>query len=113
MEEEMKHTEPRIRWRKIGGGSFRMASGRIIKPNEVFLAFEREIPEAFRDVVIPEEPLPDAAERVIPAEEATPKYELRSKGPGWYDVVNVATGEPINERSLRRDEAEKMVESLS
>jgi len=30
--------DPEILWKKIGGGTFRMASGRIIKPNQTFRA---------------------------------------------------------------------------
>jgi hypothetical protein len=42
----------KLKWRKVGGGSFRMASGRIIKPNEVFHARVEDIPAPFRDMVV-------------------------------------------------------------
>ena len=47
-----------ISWKKLGGGSFRLATGRIIKPNQIFDATEAEIPKAFRDVVVSVKPLP-------------------------------------------------------
>ena len=39
------------RFRKIHGGTFRLTSGKIIKPNEVFVADFKDIPVAFRDMV--------------------------------------------------------------
>lgn len=42
----------KLRWIKRGGGSFRMGDGRIIKPNQKFLAALEEIPAGFRDVVV-------------------------------------------------------------
>lgn len=97
-----------IDWRKIGGGSFRMKSGRIIKPNEKFKARPSEIPMAFRDVVVPLEPLPQPP----PLEVADAGYSLRSRGPGWYDIVD-ANGKVMNESALRRDDAEEQLAKLN
>lgn len=40
-----------IKYKKIGGGSMRLADGRKIKPNEIFEATENSIPAFFRDLV--------------------------------------------------------------
>ncbi len=40
-----------LKWRKVGGGSVRI-NGQIIKPNEVFLAMEDDLPDTFRDVIV-------------------------------------------------------------
>lgn len=45
-------TETLPKWKKTGRGSFRMANGKIIKPNQVFFAKESEIPASFRNLVI-------------------------------------------------------------
>ena len=48
-----------VRYKKVGGGSFHAKIGGkigIIKPNEVFDARPEEIPEGFRDAVIPLDP---------------------------------------------------------
>jgi len=54
-DEEKK--EERVRWRKIGGGSHvlrrRDGQKKRIKKNEIFKAYPDEIPEAFRDVIVP------------------------------------------------------------
>lgn len=35
---------------------------------------------------------------------------IAPKGGGWYDVVNEATGNPVNTRSLRKKEALMMID---
>lgn len=100
--------EDKVRWRKTGGGSFRMKNGRIIKPNEVFYATVAEIPRGFRDVIVPIDALPEEA----PIISAT-KYELRTRGVGWFDVVNTATGKVENENALRKADAERLLRDLS
>lgn len=98
----------KIKWKKLGGGSFRMASGRIIKQNQVFEATEAEIPKGFRDVIVPVDPIPEP-----PALEVVPGgYQVRSRGPGWYDVVD-AQGKVVNEGALRQADAQKLLEDLS
>ncbi len=56
-----------LKWRKVGGGSVRI-NGRIIKPNEVFLAMEDDLPHSFRDVIVP------YVERIRP-KRATPRLK--------------------------------------
>lgn len=34
--------------------------------------------------------------------------EVRERSPGWYDVVNTATGNPVNTSAMRKDDAEAM-----
>jgi hypothetical protein len=98
----------KIRWKKLGGGSFRMGNGRIIKPNQVFEATPEEIPIGFRDVVVPVGPMPpEPALEVVAG-----GYSIMSRGPGWYDVVD-AQGKVVNEGALRQDAAQKLLEDLS
>lgn len=109
------HTPPpapepkKVKFRKIGGGSFRMANGKIIKPGQVFEAFPEQIPGAFRDVVVPLEPeLEDPPVEVTP-----PGYEIvKSPEKGKWNVVN-AQGKAINENPLSREDADVLVKELS
>lgn len=101
----------RIRWRKIGGGTFRMGKGRIIKPNQVFRARPSEIPEGFRDVVVPIDDVGTEEPEVVTPQ--SPAYEIRQRSVGWYDVINVSTGKVINERALRKSDAEALLASLN
>lgn len=102
--------EPTLRWKKTGGGTFRMPN-RIIKPNEVFEAKPSEIPMGFRHIIIPLDEIP--AEALAPKVIGkTMEYSIvkREKG-SWYDVVTEG-GKKLNEKALTKDDAEKMVEDL-
>ena len=119
--ERQKKDPDAILWRKKGGGSFHAnIAGRltIIKPNQEFWAKEEEIPMAFRDMIVPVDPVAavkkkeakekEAAEKVT----AEPKYFLKEKGGNWFDVVN-EEGKVQNEKSLRKTDAEALIGQLS
>jgi hypothetical protein len=98
-----------IRWRKKGGGTFRLTSGKIIKPNQVFSARMDEIPELVRKQFV--EQLtgdPDSG----PVKVAEANYTLRVKSPGWFDIVD-SSGKKMNERAMRQVDARKMIEGLT
>lgn len=131
--------ENTIRYRKIGGGSLRW-KGKIIKPNEVFSALPDEIPEAFRRHLVAIDPEPEEApfapvQKLMirkkepsgqdygngedspdsaPDEETVPDgdYLIQPKGVGWFEIVNTASGKVINEKSLRKADAEKLLQEL-
>lgn len=102
-------SDPLLKWKKVGAGSFRMPD-RIIKPNEVFMAYEHEIPKAFRDIVICLSEL-DIEVATTEAKFIAAKYEVVIHSPGWYNVVN-EEGKPINEKLLRKKEAEQLKKTL-
>ena len=110
MAKKVKRTKTvkRVRWRKVGRGSFRLANRRIIKPNQTFFADPEEIPEAFRDVVVALGPLPKEPE----IEPVNPGYVVDRRVGGWYDVRD-KFGKRVNEKALKRKDAEALVESLS
>ena len=104
-------SEKVIRWKKVGGGSFRLGN-RIIKPNERFKATESEIPKSFRDLVIPIQALPSSPP-VEPIKGVEPVYTAKPRGSGgWYDVVD-AKGKALNEKALKKEVAEKLVADLA
>lgn len=112
MADQLDDAEDReIWWRKTGGGTHRLKREgkplKIIKSNQKFKARPSEIPESFRDIIIPLEDLPEEKPLPITPPGYTPKY----KGSGWYDVVD-GDGKVMNEKSLRKDEMEKLIESL-
>lgn len=90
-----------------------MAGGKkIIKPGQVFTARLDEIPAAFRDVIKPvdaDDVKTITEEKTVPAPEL--EYSVRHKGSAWYDVVN-KDGKVLNDKSLRKEQAEELVESL-
>lgn len=98
----------KIRWKKMGGGSFRLFSGKIIKPGQVFRANEEEIPVSFRDVVTPLDDLPPE-EKAAALEPQV--YEILHKGAGRWVVLN-PEGKIINDGYLTREEALKLKDEL-
>lgn len=113
MAEQIDDIEDReIWWRKTGGGTFRLKREgkgiKIIKPNQKFKARPSEIPESIRDIIKPLEELPE--EKPLPI--TPPGYTLKYKGSGWYDVID-GDGKTMNEKTLRKGDAEKLIESLT
>lgn len=107
--------EVKIRYRKVGGGSLRLAK-RLIKPNEIFYAYPSEIPKAFRDTVVPldgEPPQVDPAEAPLPAPAAKSTYTIQPRGKSktWFDIVD-SQGKVVNEKALSRAFAEQFKRDL-
>lgn len=116
---ERKKTKTR-QFKKIGGGSFRLKNGKIIKPNQIFSTDPNEIPEAFSDSVIPLDPKEEVQEDDTKeeateetTEETNPRFEILHQGSGWYNVVNTASGKAANSKKLRADAAQELLEELT
>ena len=118
------------KWKKLGGGSMHLPN-RIIKPGEVFLAREEDIPKAFMDLleeVKDEEvqPLVQKSVEVLEKESeakkeetsetetevASPEFEVKHKGGGKYIIVN-PEGKQVNEQLLSKEEAQKLADELN
>ncbi len=60
--------------------------------------------------------LPPEKEEEAPPPSLPPPPEvglmLHARGGGWYDVINVATDKPINDKPMRKDKAEALVGSI-
>ena len=104
-------------WRKTGGGSFHTKIDgkiKIIKPNDRFAARLEEIPEGFRDVVIPADK--KAKEAVVKIETASPptqklEYYLNHRGGGYYDILD-KKGKRQNAKALRKEDADALIKNL-
>lgn len=100
-----KNKDPRPLWKKLGGGTMGF-KGRDIKSGETFRAYKQEIPERFMDLL----QLVRDGDKQMQEKEPEPKQNLRieSVGGGWYNVVNAETGNPVNDKKLRKQEAEEL-----
>ena len=103
--------EKKVEFRKTGGGSFRMASGKIVKPGQVFKAYPSQIPASFRDTLIPLEDLP-----IAPAEKKLelPPSEYRAvkrEGSNWWDVFGPGD-KKMNEKALTQAKALEHIKGL-
>jgi hypothetical protein len=115
-----KPAETRLRWRKTGGGSLRIildGKKKIIKPGEVFLAHESELPVAFMDslqCLASETEKQENKEVVEKLNAVPPIYELK-EAEGTDDLWNVVNpeGKAINEEPLDIDAANDLLNSLS
>lgn len=96
-------------WRKKEGGTFRLGSGRKVKPNEVFTAYPSEIPEAFKDLFELVEGNADAIERVITSPS---KFSIGTREDGLFDVVDM-DGKSINDEPMAEEDADKLLMALS
>ncbi len=102
---------------KLLTGTLRIL-GKTVKKNEVFEAYPEQIPTVFkRSIVCVSDPDTQAMvladqEKLIPKKEIS--YEVRpATAKGWYNVVNKITGKPINEKSLRLEDANSLMEALN
>jgi len=105
--------ENKIKFKKIGGGSFKF-QGHLIKPNQIFKAYARDIPRAFRDCIIPMEGGTYEETNIVEEikTDGKPIFKIEPKGRGWFNIVN-ADGKVINEKALRDDEAKEMLKELN
>lgn len=111
----------KLTFKKIGGGSFRTSIDgkyRIIKSGEVFEAYLDEIPEAFQDVIVClDKSVLQATkdEKELEDSITEQQYEVMAiKGSkGWYNVVNLQTGKPINTKKMRKGVAQDTLKSLN
>ena len=114
----MKRTKDKgaIRWRKTGGESFTaVINGRkkMIKSGQEFSARLEEIPESFRDNIVPVDPaeFKEARTEFDTVDVAKLEYTVSPRGGNWFDVLD-SDGKKVNEKSLRKDAAEKLISSL-
>jgi len=107
--------ETRKSWKKVGGGSARLTidgRDRIIKPNEAFLAYDIEIPFAFRDVIIClSKDIPVAAPIIQNVTTIYKKVSSKEEK-GMFDIVD-GLGKLMNEKPLTKEIAEQFLSNLT
>jgi len=124
-------------YKKIGGGSFRLYNGKIVKQNEIFKCNPNQIPKAFVDLLVEvdgsEEPAPKVVEEVIAKD--TPKadesavdstknadeavetdvdapFYLQDMGGGWWTIVNRENKKVVVDKNLRKAKADELLAEL-
>ena len=102
--------DPIIVWKKTGGGSLRLAK-RLIPPGALFKARVSEIPKGFRDVVIPQELIPEAVQATMPAVKSSFQVVPRGKSKSMFDIIG-ANGKRMNEQPLTKAVAERLKADL-
>lgn len=113
--ERTRGTEGKMRWRKIGGGSLRLTNMKFVRSGQVFEAYPKDIPEAFRDVIICLDPVEkinaEKEKKVADVAKKANSYSKVSRGVGYWNVVD-KNGKVINEKGLRENKADELLKSL-
>ncbi len=107
---------PKLRYMKEGKGSLYLFDA-IIKPGQVISVYPEDIPEKYKSAFTCLES-PELQEWAKKENEETAVKEVLydvvdNETKGWYDVINVETSKPINEKKLRKADAERLCSSLN
>jgi hypothetical protein len=103
----------RILWQKLGGGGF-MLHGKLIKSKDKFRATPNEIPNAFKDVVVPLEDYvlePQVVDAFVAKKEVNYSMQQRGKSKSWFDVVD-GKGKAINAKALTKEQATSLLKDI-
>lgn len=112
-------TDPRPLWQKtIGGGTMRLRNDYRVKRNEKFRAYNEDIPrDGFRyltklepgaDEEIEDKKAQDILDEAITGD----RFYVDHRGGPWYDVKS-PSGQVMNDKALKVDEAEKLKTELN
>jgi hypothetical protein len=108
---EIEAGAQKIQWVNRGG-TLRFRKNQIIKPGERFSAFPEEIPQAFRDVIIPLGDLPAQVSSVkIKAEPLVYTLHPTEDNGETFDILD-SKGKKINELPLDKETAESLIKDL-
>jgi hypothetical protein len=91
----------RPKWRKVTNGTHYHSDGQVVKNGEILYAHEWELSNivkaGFNNL--------DA----LPAADLGKTLSVKSRGGGWYDVINTVTLQKLNSKPLRREAAESFL----
>jgi hypothetical protein len=93
--------DTRPKWRKTTNGTHYHSDGQVVNKGEILYAHDWEL----SDVIKAGFNNLDA----IPAADLGKTLSVKSRGGGWYDVVNTATLQKLNSKPLRREAAESFL----
>jgi len=89
-----------------------MKSNRIIKPGQEFMAYDHEIPQGFRDVIICLDKNPAKEEAAAPVKVVKPEYTVKHRSGGFYNILD-SNEKVVNEEAIKgKEAAEKFIEGL-
>jgi len=106
------------RWKVVSNRAYYWGK-KIMKPGQVFVAFEKDLPVEFKSMVIALDGIPDTPPmipKVDPPKVEQPvfrvTYRIRERNAGeYYDIMD-SRGKKVNEQNLTKEEAENMLKTL-
>lgn len=100
-----------LRWKKKGGGSFRLKDGKIIKSNQIFFSTKEDIPAGFLDTLEQLSEQNQLDDAVIVEDPKKPIYTKEHRSGAWWDVLD-ADGKKMNDKALKEDAADELISDL-
>jgi hypothetical protein len=108
-------TDGKIRFKKEGRGVFRHR-GHIYRPGEIFWAHPSEISMQFRDMIKPVDPAELPVDGSVEVKEELvikPAYtKVKRETSEFWDIFD-GEGKQVNEKALRKEQADEYLESLA
>jgi hypothetical protein len=108
---ERIENDGRINYKKTGGGSLHW-NGKLIKPGQIIRLKPEDVPENFKDILIPMEPIIEKEQPPVFVVKSEYSLQPHGKSKSLWDVVD-SQGKVINEKSLSKEVAQQLVSDLS
>lgn len=104
--------EGKVFYKKVGGGSARLAN-RIIKPGEKVWLYPEQVPAGMRDLFVPLSNIPHKKETPIVVDITKSEYKLqqRTENSPWYDIIG-PEGKLLNDKALTKKKAEEFIQDM-
>lgn len=97
--EHQEDTRPK--WRKLNNGILYFKDGQVVKKGEILYAHDYELSKVTKKGF--------ECLDIIPAADLGKTLMVKSRGGGWYDVVNSVNLQKLNSKPLRREAAESFL----
>lgn len=100
----IKKEDTRLKYKKESGGIHFHSDGQVVKKGEILYAHPHELSDVVKAgfTCLSNEP----SYNDMPSM----KLQIKARGNGWYDIVDSTTGNVLNERALRPEEAKAFLE---
>ena len=102
---------------KVKSGGITLLDGRYFEKDQTFRAWQEEISESFRDIIIPMEPLVTRATRVRPIyslQEVVPTAD-EEDDENYVQLFNIvnADGKVISQKPMPKEEADPLLKAMN
>jgi len=93
--------DTRPKWRRITNGVHYHSDGQVVKKGEILYAHDWELSNIIKTRFECLDKIPNA--------DLGKALSVKSRGGGWYDIINTATLQKLNSKPLRREAAESFL----
>lgn len=97
--EHMKDERPK--WRKLTNGTHYHSDKQVVRKGEILYAYDWELSKIIKTGF--------ECLDTIPAADLGKALSVKSRGGGWYDVINTTNLQKLNSKPLRKEAAESFL----